>query len=258
MCHKDIKQRTKNISLIGALLLIVVATLVVCLCRTQTELAVVEKPKTKVKSSSTGEQKSIPKVSTKPVTSPETTKVQQKVRLSDMPENQRDLFVAKKIAENLPTASTSSNRTFRTGVEQVASWIFTTRIGDTPPPLPRISIRDEAHLREILSTPNDVSENDSEKIIDAKQTVEAVKQLMEAYLNKGGRAQEFFEYYHSQLKEAHDVWRDHQVTLMKALKEDPDTASIIYKELSEDLTSKGIKPLMVPPKFWIQLGLEKE
>lgn len=177
--------------------------------------------------------------------------------LKDIPKSEREEYILKKMVSVPLNMSTPTNHAFRTGTEQVASWIFTTRIGDTPPPLPRISIRDEAHIREILATSNPVLEGDSEKIADAKRTVEEVKKLLAEYIDKGGNAQEFFSYYHSQLKEAHKEWQQNQIAAMKILKEDPESAPALIHEWNAELEKKGIKPIFIPPKYRHLIGQEQ-
>ena len=180
-----------------------------------------------------------------------------KLAVKDLPPEKRDEYIAKKILDRPPDLTPSTNRAFRTGVEQVASWIFTTRLGDAAPPLPKISIRDEAHIRAILDAPNTVLDTDSDKVADAKRTVAEVKKILDEYLAKGGRVQEFFEYYHGQLREAHDIWRHNQLSMLKVLKEEPEAAPMLIQEMNAEMAERGIKPLTVPPKWREKMMLEQ-
>jgi len=201
-----------------------------------------------------------PKSAAKPVTTnvdPAVVEQPRKPTLKDLPPEKRDAYIAKKILDSPPDLTPSTNRAFRTGVEQVASWIFTTRLGDAAPPLPKISIRDEAHIRAILDAPNTVLDTDSDKVADAKRTVAEVKKILDEYLAKGGRVQEFFEYYHGQLREAHDIWRQNQLNMLKVLKEEPEAAPMLIQEMNAEMAERGIKPLMVPPKWREKMMLEQ-
>lgn len=150
----------------------------------------------------------------------------------------------------------STNRPFATGTEQVMSWIFTTRLGNMPPPLPRISIRDEAHMAEILLADNPVIEGDSDKVKDAKEMVELAKKECIEFVKKGGDVTEFLEYYRGELMQAHQEWQSSQKSVMQVIREEPEIAGDYIKEVNARLAEKGIKPVNVPPKFRQELGLD--
>lgn len=150
----------------------------------------------------------------------------------------------------------STNRPFATGTEQVMSWIFTTRVGNMPPPMPKMSIRDEAHLAEILLADNPALEGDSEKVKEAKAMVELAKKEAIEFVKNGGDVQEFLEYYRGVLAEAHMEWQASQKAVMQVIREEPDLAGDYIREVNAKLAEKGIKPVNVPPRVREELGLE--
>lgn len=151
--------------------------------------------------------------------------------------------------------TTTTNRPFATGTEQVMSWIFNARVGDMPPPMPRLPIRDEAHMAEILMANNPALEGDSEKVKAAKAMVERAKDACIEYVKEGGDVTEFLEYYRGQLVEAHEEWQAAQKSVMQVLREDPEIAAEFITEVNAHLEEKGIKPVNIPPRMREQLGL---
>lgn len=150
----------------------------------------------------------------------------------------------------------ATNRVFATGTEQVMSWIFTTRLGDAPPPLPRISIHDEAHLAEILMNANEIKDTDSDRAADAKEMVMLAKEELKKFIKEGGDIEEFLEYYRGELVQAHNEWRESQRQVLQVVKEEPELAPEFIAEVNKRLSEKGIKPVKLPPKLLEQQGIE--
>lgn len=150
----------------------------------------------------------------------------------------------------------STNRVFATGTEQVLSWIFTTRLGDAPPPLPRISIHDEAHLAEILMNANEIKDTDSDRVADAKEMVMLAKAELKKFIKAGGDIEDFLEYYRGELVQAHNEWQESQRQAMQVLREEPELAADFISEVNGRLREKGIKPVMIPPKLLEMHGIE--
>ena len=146
---------------------------------------------------------------------------------------------------------------FKNSTEQLLSMIFTCELGNTPPPLPRITNVTKEQLEAILASPNVVGEKDSAKVADAKRTVELAKKELKDYLDKGGDVNEFMAYYRGQLLQAHNLWKDEQVAMMKTCREeDPEVARAMLEATNKRLSEKGIKPIMMPPIYKKKLGLE--
>ncbi len=163
----------------------------------------------------------------------------------------------KKLAAT-PIPEGSTNRTFRTGLEQVMGWIFTTEVGDMPPPLPNISNFDYVHIEDILNITNAVYETDSEKAADAKRTVDFAKQELRKFLEKGGDPQEFLAYYHSELQAAYKERSLVRSQAMQILKEEPDLALDFLERANQQLEEKGIKPAIIPERVLKRYGISLE
>ncbi len=153
------------------------------------------------------------------------------------------------VATNAAAAGARPKRLFNSGLEQVAGWIFTARLGDTPPPLPMLPEMTAEKLEEILSAPNPVQEGDSEREADAKRTVAEAKRALAEYLKAGGDVQGFFAHYRGLLVEAHRTWQENQKSIMQAFRENPEEAPALVRRLNAEMAEHGIKPLVVPPMY---------
>ena len=192
-------------------------------------------------------QKPTPQV--KPVEkAPEPKKNPAPWRNKNLTDEQREEAYVKALSEKeIPKAST--NRLFRTGLEQVMSWVFTTEVGDMPPPLPNISDFDIVHLQEILEIKNKVSDTDTDKQADAKEVVDYAKKELKKYLDKGGDPQEFLAYYHDQLKSAYQERKMAQEEVIKVLRTEPELVDDYLKKVNENLSQRGIKGVVIPERL---------
>lgn len=162
-------------------------------------------------------------------------------------------------ATNAAAGGARPKRIFNNGLEQVAGWFFTARLGDTPPLLPNLEGAMTAErLEEILSAPNPVLEGDSEREADIKRTVAEAKRALAEYLKAGGDVQGFFEHYRGLLVEAHRTWQTNQKAMMKAFRENPEEAPALVRRLNEEMAVRGIKPLTVPPMYRELMDAEGE
>ena len=175
-------------------------------------------------------------------------------RDSKLPEERRLEAYEKALAES-PLPNTSSNRLFRSGIEQVMGWIFTTEVGEMPPPLPRISDFDIVHLQEIFDSKNEVGKTDTQKQADVKNTVDFAKAELKKYLEKGGDPDEFLKYYHDQLKTAHQHRQIVQDQVMKVLQEEPERAEDFLRDANKGLAELGIKAVVIPERIKQRFGL---
>ena len=176
-------------------------------------------------------------------------------KLKAMTPEERMQYLFEEAAKKPIDLTPSTNRIFKTGTEQVMSWIFTTELGAMPPPLPRIPIRDEAHMAEILMAKNPILEGDSEKAKEAKQMVELAKKELIKFIKEGGSVDEFFEYYRGELVQAHNEWKESQKSVLQVVREEPDLAADYIREVNDRLSAKGIRPVKLPPKLKEQLGI---
>ena len=142
-------------------------------------------------------------------------------------------------------------RAFSSGTEQVMSWIFTTRLGDPPPPLPKLSIFDEVHMAEIILNDNPASKDDSEDIKDAKETVALAKQELIKYVTEGGDVEGFLTYYRDQLAEAHHEYNAARKKVYEAYRTgfDREVCDLYLQRINAELAEKGIKEVVVPDKL---------
>lgn len=147
---------------------------------------------------------------------------------------------------------------FKTGMEQVMSWIFTTELGSAPPPLPNLSKKEMQNIVAILLSKNEVTEEDSERTAMAKNVVEQAKKELKQYLKDGGDPQSFLTFYHNELKKASDEWKDAQKLVLQSLKEDGAEAGLAFaEEVNKKLAEKGIKRVKIPPKYLKALNAEE-
>ncbi len=177
-------------------------------------------------------------------------------KLKAMTPGERMQFLFDEAAAKPLDMTPSSNRVFRTGTEQVLSWIFNARLGDVPPVLPTLPLMDEAHLAEILAAPNPALEGDSEKVKEAKEMVELAKKELIDYLNNGGNVEDFLEYYRGELIQANNEWKASQQSVIQVIREEPEIAEEYIKEVNARLAEKGIKPVAIPPPLKKRLGIE--
>ncbi len=192
----------------------------------------------------------------KPLTPAEKARRERALKLRKMSPEERIDFLFDEAAKKPIDLTAPTNRVFATGTEQVMSWIFTRKLGDMPPPLPAISIRDEAHLAEIIMNQNVVQEGDSAQVAEAKEMVQLAKEELKKYIKEGGNIQDFLEYYRGKLVEAHDEWSASQRSVMKVLREEPEIALDYLDEVNARLEEKGIKPVTIPKRLLQKMGLE--
>ncbi|MBQ7188827.1 MAG: hypothetical protein IJR99_05360 [Kiritimatiellae bacterium] len=133
---------------------------------------------------------------------------------------------------------------FTNATEQVLSWIVSKRLGDMPPPIPRLP-PDEKVL-ETLNSVIEIHEGDDEATSELKENVAYAKEEMRKFMEEGGTAQEFVRQYHQQLQKAHQEWLAEQREYLRLRKENPDEAIAYAEETNKRLAEKGIKPLIIP------------
>ncbi len=181
---------------------------------------------------------------------------EKKINFRDMTPEQRLDMQIKRAAETPLPAEPATNRAFRTGAEQLLSWVFQTTLGDMPPPLPQVSLYDEVHLEEILNSPNPVREGDSERTKEAKKIVEIAKKELKDYIAKGGDITGFLDYYRGILVQAAEEYSQARKDVMRVIREEPEIAEQFIEETNKVLGEKGIKPVVIPPRMRERMGLE--
>ena len=137
-----------------------------------------------------------------------------------------------------------TNRAFKTGVEQLMSWVFTTEVGDMPMPIPAIGDEDRKQLSTILLSKNEVKDGDSERTIFAKESVDYAKEEMRKFIEQGGDPDEFLQYYYSQLRHAFEFRNEAQQQYYDLQEEDPKLAEEFAQEVNKSFDEKGIKHIL--------------
>lgn len=136
-----------------------------------------------------------------------------------------------------------TNQVFRTGVEQLMSWVFTTEPGEMPIPLPNIEERERDNLIGILISPNPVKEGDNEVTAAVKGIVENAKKEMMRYLKQGGDPDDFMQYYNKELFRMFNYRNDATTEYQRLIREDPDIAEDFRKAVNAKFAADGIKAL---------------
>lgn len=179
-----------------------------------------------------------------------------RARLRAMTPDQRWEYVAE-LAKNRPLpAEPHSNRVFRTSLEQTMDWVFTAQMGNPPPLLPKMSLYDELHLTEILISDDRIKDTDSDKVKESKEMMKLAKKTFRDFIRQGGDPYDFLPYYHGQLVQAHEEWKDVRKQAMEIVKTDPDLTSDFLRKANEKLMAKGIKKVVLPPKFLEKHGVQ--
>lgn len=134
-----------------------------------------------------------------------------------------------------------TNRVFKTGTEQLMSWIFTTEVGDMPMPIPPISQEDRENIVGMLISKNEIKESDSDRIQDCKAQVDLAKKEMMNYLKEGGDPDDFLQYYYKELKNSFEL-RQEAIRLAEELyEEDPKAGAEYVDKINEKFSNEGIK-----------------
>ena len=172
-------------------------------------------------------------------------------------DERRQEMYEKKLAQ-APLPEESTNRLFRTALEQVMGWVFTTQLGDMPPPLPPIPDYDLVHLEEILNQKTTIHETDTDRQAHEKDTVDYVKKELKDFIAKGGDPEDFLKFYHDELKSAYQERSMAQQQVMKIIQEDPAVAVEYMKEVNESLAGKGIKGVVLPERTLKRMGIDPD
>ena len=136
----------------------------------------------------------------------------------------------------------------RNSAEHIMSMVFTTNLGDMPPPLPTLSERDRMRLAQILTDKFEIDPNDPDA--EEKQILNEVKDALAEYIREGGVADEFFSTYHRQLELAHRERTEARKLVLETAREgDAELAKELLDRFNENLESKGVKPVNLP--HWI-------
>lgn len=150
------------------------------------------------------------------------------------------------IRPNLPPVPDHyTNHWFKSGTEQVMSWIFTTQLGDSPMPIPRLTEAERKSLVSDLMSPNEIKDNDDDMTKYAKEMVNAAKKEMMQYIHDGGDPDDFLKHYYEELKKAHEYRMEAIRQGELVYEEDPELAKDFVTKVNERLTEQGIRTIDV-------------
>ena len=136
-----------------------------------------------------------------------------------------------------------TNRTFKTGAEQLMSWVFSVHPGDMPMPIPALGEEDRRNLASILISKNEITEKDSEKTAFCKEQVDFAKKEMAKYIGDGGDPDDFLQYYFQELKLAFDKRNDAINQLQETHEEDPELAEQLREAINKKFEEEGIRTI---------------
>ena len=166
-------------------------------------------------------------------------------------------YLYKQAQERPLRAEPSSNRLYRTALEQQMDWVFTCELGSLPGlPPQEMSISDLAHLAEILISDNPVREGDTEEEIASKEAMAEAKKEFRQFIKDGGDPDDFLPHYYAQLVQAHEEWKEARKSALEVVKREPEIAADYIKTLNDKLQAKGIKKLQIPPKLLERYGVD--
>lgn len=169
-----------------------------------------------------------------------------RVTVEDAANSQDGTIVKPRIAVDPYT-----NRTFKTGTEQLISWVFTTEVGEMPMPIPTMDDDERMRIWEILTSKNEIKPGDSDKTIDSKQTVDAVKKEMLKYVKEGGDPKDFLNHYYKVLKTSFEI-REEALRQAEELQEKaPSEVDAFVKKINAELQEQGIKGIELEKDDWV-------
>lgn len=201
------------------------------------------------------EEEEAPKQEVKKV---DPAKIKEVKRLQALSKEEREDIAYQRLKDKPLDLTPKTNRIFRTGTEASLARIFMTRVGDPPPPFftTKIPLRDEAHLAEILIADNPALETDSDAQRETKEMVELAKKEMVQFIKEGGDPEEFLEYYHGKLQEAHIMRSEAMKSFMAIAREDPTIAADYLDRLNQSLDEKGIRTIELSESQKQRFGIE--
>lgn len=158
-------------------------------------------------------------------------------------ENIREFSVRTAItpAKVVVNQSKYTNLVFKTGTEQILSWIFAIQPGQMPLPLPDIEEAERDNLIGILLSRKEVKENDDELSAEIKIVVQEAKEEMLKYIKNGGDPDEFLKYYHNELTRMFNYRNVATDEYQKLMKDDPVLAENFRCAINKKFAEEGIK-----------------
>lgn len=148
---------------------------------------------------------------------------------------------------------------YKTPLEQSLGILFTTKLGSPPPMLPSIpSISTPERLQKFFDTAMVYDKDAPKEVNENRMMMQQVKDELKRYLDEGGTASRFVEYYQNELRVAHEEWKMAQKMLIDMSRggEDASVMREFRDKANAILAERGIKPLAVPPFVRQSMGEE--
>lgn len=180
-----------------------------------------------------------------------------RAKIAKMSKEEKEDLAWQMLKEKPLDLTPRTNQPFRTSLELQLARIFTTQLGNRPPPpLPPIAPREMAHLTEILIADNPQLETDSEEVRIGKEALKLAKQEMRKYIKEGGDPDNFVNHYYGVLNDAFQERRMCMQELMNAAKNTPEIAGELVESYNKRLSEKGIRTIELSDKVRQKLGIE--
>ena len=148
---------------------------------------------------------------------------------------------------------------YKTPIEQALGTIFTTPLGCPPPPLPSIpSISSQEQLQKFFDTPLEYDKNASREANENRILMSQVRDEFSKYLDEGGKAKDFVNYYVEELRASYELRKMAQMMLVDMSRSGEDAESLrnFRDKANAILAEKGIRSLAVPPSVKRAMGEE--
>lgn len=142
-----------------------------------------------------------------------------------------------------PVPDHYTNHWFKSGTEQIMSWVFTTELGTPPMPIPKLSDKERQELVSVLIGKSEISEDDDEMTQYAKEAVNAAKKEMMQFIKDGGDPDDFLAFYYNQLELAWQYREQARVQGFDLTEEDPELGQQFLAKINESLRERGIREL---------------
>ena len=137
-----------------------------------------------------------------------------------------------------------TNRVFKTGTDQLLSWVCQVTPGDMPMPIPSLGEEEKKNILGILMSKIQVKETDDDKLANLKEDINFAKKEMASYIAQGGDPDDFLQYYFKELNRAFEYRNEVRDQISQAYEDgDKELAREFRKKANAMLAERGIKTL---------------
>ncbi|MCL2104305.1 MAG: hypothetical protein FWH21_04520 [Kiritimatiellaeota bacterium] len=149
--------------------------------------------------------------------------------------------------KGIPVEAPRMPAPYQSRTEGLLSMLVNITPGTYPPPIPNFpSVED---LAQVLDRDIIVFDHDSDQMLGRKENVARVKQSLKEYLQAGGTAQEFVEYYRGELLKDYEDFRVAQAEMMRLFRAgEDDELEMFLTEQNNAFQERGMRLLVRPPR----------